>query len=61
MGVVDGQIGKGQFFLLRPGEAKPFFTFGKLANCHSLSLHPNGRRLAVVSNAGEQGQPAIRN
>ncbi|HQX52861.1 MAG TPA: hypothetical protein PLR25_23270, partial [Planctomycetaceae bacterium] len=39
------------------GEEQPFFTNNKpLQNCHSLALHPNGARLAVISNVGTFGQ-----
>ncbi len=60
MGVVSGQPGKGKFFLLRTGEPQPFFSATTLANCHSITAHPNGRRLAVISNAGTFGQSLSR-
>ncbi len=60
MGVVSGQPGKGKFFLLRAGESQPFFSTTTLANCHSISAHPNGRRLAAISNAGTFGQARSR-
>jgi WD40 repeat protein len=54
-GVTSGQPGEGQFFLLRTGEQQPFFTT-KLANCHSVTIHPDQRRVAIASNAGKFGQ-----
>jgi WD40 repeat protein len=56
LGVVSGQPGKGKFFLLKPGESEPFFTSKGLANCHSVAMHPNGVRFAVIANAGTSGQ-----
>lgn len=56
IGAISGQPGKGKFFLLNSGEEKPFFE-SRLANCHSIGLHPNGTRFAVISNAGISGQP----
>ena len=58
IGAISGQPGKGKFFLLRTGEDKPFFE-NRLANCHSLGLHPGGTRFAVISNAGLE-RPARR-
>ena len=49
MAVTSGQPGKGQFFYRRVGDAKPLFTTTKMSNCHSLSLHPNGKRVAVAA------------
>ncbi|HQZ65899.1 MAG TPA: hypothetical protein PLY87_12510 [Planctomycetaceae bacterium] len=57
IGVCSGQPGRGKYFLHRSGEEQPFFTNNKpLQNCHSLALHPNGARLAVISNVGTFGQ-----
>jgi hypothetical protein len=55
LGVTSGQPGEGQFFMLSPGETAPFFTT-KHANCHSIDIHPDGKRIAFVSNAGIAGQ-----
>lgn len=55
MGVTSGQPGNGQVFFLRPGESQPFFT-KKLANCHSIDIHPSGTRFALIANAGVFGQ-----
>lgn len=51
MAVTSGQPGKGQLLYRRPGEPAPFFVLA-MQNCHSLSLHPDGRRLAVCSTSG---------
>jgi WD40 repeat protein len=47
MAVTSGQPGRGKVVFWRPGEAKPFYESNTIENCHSLSLHPDGRRLAV--------------
>jgi hypothetical protein len=56
MAVTSGQPGQGKLFFHRPGEAQPFFTTAKMANCHSLAVHPNGTRLVVsATNANSSG------
>lgn len=56
MGVTSGQPGNGKLFFQRPEDAQPFFMTTKMANCHSLALHPNGTRLAVAAtNGGSNG------
>ena len=52
----SGQPGKGKFFFQRTGEASPFFVNPKLPNCHSVALHPNQVRMAIISNGGTFGQ-----
>jgi WD40 repeat protein len=53
--VTYGTPGAGQLLYVLPGEEKPFFT-KKMSNLHSLSWHPDGQRLAVVStNTGSNG------
>jgi WD40 repeat protein len=47
--VTSGQPGNGKVLFLRPGEKEPFFTNPNLANCHSIALHPDHRRFAVVA------------
>ena len=49
MAVTSGQPGSGKIIFLRPGEKEPFFTSAALANCHSIALHPDGKRFAVVA------------
>jgi hypothetical protein len=55
IGVTSGQPGNGKYFFIRPGEENPFVQ-QKLANCHSVALHPNGYRFCVAANAGVSGQ-----
>ncbi len=47
--VTSGQPGNGKIMFLRPGEKEPFFTHTALANCHSVALHPDGKRFAVAA------------
>jgi WD40 repeat protein len=55
MAVSSGQPGNGKLFFQREGEAQPFFS-AAIANCHSLAVHPDGKRLAVAAtNAGSSG------
>ncbi|QDU31208.1 WD domain, G-beta repeat [Anatilimnocola aggregata] len=54
--VTYGTPGKGQLLYVRPDEKTPFFTEKKLANPHSLSWHPDGKRFAVAAtNTGSNG------
>lgn len=56
MAVTSGTPGSGQILFQRPGDDEPFLQYKKLANCHSLSLHPNCRTLAVTAtNKGSNG------
>jgi WD40 repeat protein len=56
MMVTSGQPGAGKLHFHRPGDAKPFFTQAKMANCHSLAVHPGGKRLVVsATNRGSNG------
>jgi WD40 repeat protein len=56
MATTTGNPGSGKFLFRRPGDAEPFFETKKMPNCHSLSLHPDGKRLAVVAtNGGSNG------
>lgn len=56
MGVTSGNPGTGKLFFHRPGDQSPFFLGTSMANCHSLALHPAGRRLAVsATNANSNG------
>lgn len=47
--VTSGQPGSGKIMFLRPGEKEPFFTHTNVANVHSVALHPDNRRFAVVA------------
>lgn len=56
MAVTSGQPGNGKLFLQRPADEKPLLVQSGMTNCHALSLHPNGRRLAVSgTNANSAG------
>lgn len=56
MGVASGTPGSGKFFFHRPGESAPFFLNTSMPNCHSLAVHPDGRRLLVcATNGGSNG------
>ena len=47
--VTSGQPGSGKIMFLRPGEKEPFFTHTNVANVHSVTLHPDGKRFAVAA------------
>ena len=47
--VTSGQPGSGKIIFLRPNEKEPFFTHTNVANVHSVALHPDNRRFAVVA------------
>lgn len=49
MAVTSGQPGSGKLFFQRPEDKEAFFSTNAMPNCHSLSLHPGGLKLAVVS------------
>ncbi len=49
MAVTSGTPGSGMIILTRPEEKEPFHMNTKLANCHALALHPDGRRFVVTS------------
>lgn len=49
MGTSCAMPGKGQLVFWRIGEPKPFYASTDLPNGRSLSLHPNGTRLALVT------------
>lgn len=56
MAVASGNPGVGKFYFHRPGDDQPFFLFTKMANCHSLAVHPDGQRLVVsATNGGSNG------
>lgn len=59
--VTSGNPGSGQFLLVRPDEDEPFFNFTKLSNCHTLALHPDGKKVVVAAtNRNSQGNGAVR-
>ena len=51
--------GKGKLFYWQPGEEKPFYVGSKLTNGRSVTLHPNGQRLAftMADSANANGRP----
>ncbi len=49
MAVTSGQPGAGKLLFQLVEEKEPLFVTTKMSNCHSLSLHPDGDRLAVVA------------
>jgi WD40 repeat protein len=56
MAVSSGNPGVGKFYFHRPGDDSPFFLATKMANCHSLAVHPAGTRLVVsATNGGSSG------
>ena len=60
MVVTSGAPGSGQLLFHRPGDEAPFFIHNKMANCHALSLHPAGHRMAVTAtnrNSAGNGRP----
>jgi WD40 repeat protein len=59
IGCASAFPGKGKLFFWQPGDAKPFFTGTKLTNGRSVSLHPDGKRLAYLSSnsANANGRP----
>lgn len=59
--VTSGNPGAGQFLLVRPDEDKPFFIHTKMSNCHTLTMHPDGRSIVVAAtNRNSQGNGAVR-
>lgn len=60
MAVTSGQPGTGKLYFQRLTEAQPFLVQAGLANCHSLTMHPDCRRLAVSgtnANSAGNGRP----
>ncbi len=49
MAVTSGTPGSGMVFFTQPDAAAPSFIHAKLANCHALALHPDGKRIVVTS------------
>ncbi|MBA4187938.1 MAG: hypothetical protein C0467_07955 [Planctomycetaceae bacterium] len=61
IGTTSGQPGQGKLFCWKPGEAAPFFSGGKLPNCHSVALHPKGEIVAVsATNANSSGNGRVK-
>ncbi|MDQ3621344.1 MAG: hypothetical protein M3463_02495 [Verrucomicrobiota bacterium] len=49
LAVTSGSPGRGLVFLVRPDAAEPFHVDTKLANCHAVALHPDGKRFLVTA------------
>ena len=59
--VLSGNPGSGKFALHKSGEAKPYFETTKLSNCHGVSIHPGGRRIAVMAmNPNSSGNGRVK-
>lgn len=57
----SGQPGTGQLLMLRPEDAKPFFTSTKATNAHSLTLDAKGIRLLLAAtNANSSGNGRVK-
>jgi WD40 repeat protein len=52
MAVTSGQPGGGKLVFRRVEDDTAFFETTAMLNCHSLSLHPAGRRLVVAATSG---------
>jgi WD40 repeat protein len=59
VGTASAFPGKGKLFFWKPGDEKPFFVGNKLANGRSISMHPDGRRLAftMADSRNANGRP----
>lgn len=56
MATVSGNPGTGKLLFRRLSDDMAFFETTKMPNCHALTLHPDGLRLAVVAtNGGSNG------
>lgn len=49
MAVSSGTPGSGQLFLIDPADKEAFHENKKMANCHALALHPDGKHFIVTS------------
>ncbi len=57
----SGQPGQGKFHLWKPDAATAFFSGGKLPNCHSIAIHPDGDKVAVsATNANSSGNGRVK-
>lgn len=50
--ITSGQPGQGKFMLLNPADKEPAFVTTKMANCHAMTLHPDGLRFAIAATNG---------
>lgn len=59
--VTSGNPGAGQFLVSRMDADKPFFSNTKMANCHTLAVHPDEKQIVVAAtNRNHQGNGAVR-
>ena len=59
--VTSGNPGAGQLLLIDPAADEPLFKHTKMSNCHSVTLHPDGKTLVVsATNRNSQGNGAVR-
>ncbi|MDG1894939.1 MAG: hypothetical protein P8J37_08525 [Fuerstiella sp.] len=59
--VTSGNPGAGQLLLIDPAADEPLFKYTKMSNCHSVTLHPDGKTLVVsATNRNSQGNGAVR-
>lgn len=49
MAATSGSPGSGMLMLFRAEEKEPFHVSTKMANCHSIALHPDGKRFVITS------------
>lgn len=60
MAAISGNPGSGKLVFRRLDDKEPFVLLTQIANCHSLSLHPNGTRLAIAgTNGGSNGNGKV--
>ena len=60
--VLSGNPGSGKFALHKAGEEKPYFETTKLSNCHGVTVHPAGKRVAVMAmNPNSSGNGRVKN
>ncbi|MGZ0165054.1 MAG: WD40 repeat domain-containing protein [Planctomycetales bacterium] len=59
VGTASAFPGKGKLFFWNPGDEKPFYVGTKLTNGRSITLHPDGHRLAftMANSANANGRP----
>lgn len=61
MCTISGNPGVGKFVFSRLEDSVPFYIGSKWANLHSVSVHPNGTRLAIAgTNANSNGNGRLK-
>lgn len=57
---ISGNPGVGKFCFWQIGDKEPFFTQA-MGNCHAVSIHPSGKKLAMTGvNANSQGNGRVK-